>query len=80
METLKKDALIKGIDFTTSFYERLSSLFVSLATLYGDDPETWQPHIETLSILMATIDDAAREQGLTEELDLEDLSAENASS
>lgn len=70
VKTLKKGAIIKGIDFSDSFYERLSSLFMELAAL--NDEGEYDFHIETLGILMATLDEAAENQELVELTELKD--------
>lgn len=70
IKTLKKGAIIKGIDFSSSFYERLTSLIMYVATQEASSEQ--QFNIETLAILMATIDEAAEAQGLTEESKIED--------
>lgn len=73
-KTLKHGVLIKGIDFSSSFYERLSALFMEFAGLAQNDPEVYKYHLETLAILMATLDEAADNQGLTEESEIKDPS------
>jgi len=71
-KTLKHGALIKGIDFSSSFYERLSALFMEFAALSTEDPGEYKYHLETLAILMATLDEAAENQGLTEDSEIKD--------
>lgn len=68
LKCLKPKSLITGIDFSSSFYGRLTSLFLEIASMKGMDY-----HKETLAILMATLDEAAEAQGLTEESEVKDL-------
>lgn len=70
IKALKRNSVIKGIDFSSAFYERLSSLFIEIASL---DAEQYQYHLETMAILMATLDEAAEKQGLVESVDLNGL-------
>lgn len=70
IKVLKKGAVIKGIDFSSSFYERLTSLFMEIASSDYSSEEK-QFHLETLSVLMATLDEAAENQGLVEESEIE---------
>lgn len=77
IKILKRNSLIKNVDFSSAFYERISALFIELAGLHSDDPETYQFHLETGAILMATLDEAAEKQGLVEESALEDSGVEN---
>jgi len=70
IKALKRNSVIKGIDFSSGFYERLSSLFIEIASL---DAEQYQYHLETMAILMATLDEAAEKQGLVESVDLDGL-------
>lgn len=81
IKTLKRNALIKGIDISSSFYVRLSSLFVALSSpeellrQKEENEQEYKDHIETMAILFATIDEKAEEQGLTEMSELKDFSS-----
>lgn len=83
VKTLKRNSLIKGIDISSSFYERLSSLVLlvaqpeSLISLKEESPAQFEYALETLLILMATLDEAAEKQGLVEESALEDSGIQN---
>lgn len=70
MRVIKNDVIVKGIDFSTSFYMRLQQLAVRLGELKEKEG------LETILILLQTIDKAAEEQGLTEDVDLNIVSGE----
>jgi hypothetical protein len=76
IKVLKPGALIKGIDISYAFYERLSALMMylvnpdELSNLKKESPEEFQSQLETMLILFATIDEAAQAQGLVEESEL----------
>lgn len=64
MKTLKKGSIIKGIDFSESFYGRIQSLAFLLSEIEEKE------HLETVLILLQTLDQAIENQGLSEELDV----------
>lgn len=65
MRVIKKDAIIKGVDFSVAYYERLHGLVVALS----NNPDN-KEHLETALILVHTLDKAAEEQGLIEEMEI----------
>lgn len=67
MRVIKKDAIIKGIDFAIPYYERLQGLVMHLAE--GGEPS--KAHLDTVLILINTLDEAAEKQGLIEEMELD---------
>jgi hypothetical protein len=64
MKTLKKGSIIKGIDFSESFYGRIQSLAFLLSEIEEKE------HLETILILLQTLDKAIEDQNLSEELDV----------
>lgn len=79
IKVLKANSSIKDLEISAQFYDRLSGLAMEIANLSVEDPETYKHHLETLIILMTTIDELAEKQDVIEdyELDVEDSTVEN---
>lgn len=61
MRVIKKDALITGVDFSIPYYEKLGELAQFLANNQNEDAKQ---HLETVLILIHTLEVKAEEQGL----------------
>jgi hypothetical protein len=64
MKTLKQDALIKNLNVSASFYERLQQVVFKLHEVGDKDG------LETILILLSSLDKLAEDQGLIEDLDV----------
>jgi hypothetical protein len=64
MKTIKQGALIKNLNVSTAFYERLNHLALKLHEVGDKDG------LETILILLSSLDKLAEEQELVEELDV----------
>lgn len=70
MKILKTGEIIKGIDFSVEFYARLQmvALLLSnpeeLVNMKDDAPEEYADTLQTMLILLNTLDKAAENQGL----------------
>lgn len=67
MKVLKPNSVITGIDFSLDYYSRLQALALFIAK---NENEEYKHHLETVLILLNTLDEEAENQGLTEELDV----------
>lgn len=78
IKTLKPKSLIKGVDFTSGYYIRLSDAIMAVADpaellrIKEDEPERFKYILQTFLILAQTLDEKASEQGLVEEVEIDE--------
>jgi len=68
MKTINKDAII-AIEVSASFYQRLQALALSIHNIEDFQDKTVKDvHLETVLILLQTLDQSAEAQGLVSDV------------